>query len=48
MAGMHSVLAAEVWTYWISFVLVAGSVLAVIATGVAYLLKVYATRFPKQ
>jgi|GEM_PF-2229940 len=46
--GAMRVLAAETWTYWISLVLVASGVLAGVATGVGYLLKVYGSRFPKQ
>jgi len=42
------VLAAKVWSYWISFALVGGIILAILATGVLYLVKVYSTRFPKQ
>ena len=47
---MHPVpvLAAKVWHYWISLALIFGAVLAVIAVGVGYLVKVYSTRFPKQ
>ena len=45
---MVPVLAAKVWTYWISIVLVASAVLTVLAVGLGYLVKVYSTRFPKQ
>ena len=44
---MH-VLAANVWIYWISIVLVASGLLMVLLTGVGYLVKVYSTKFPKQ
>lgn len=43
-----AILAAKVWTYWISLVLVAAVVLVVLGTGIGYLVKVYSTRFPKQ
>ena len=46
--SVAAVLAAEVWSYWISFALVGGIVLAIIALGVLYLVKVYSTRFPKR
>jgi hypothetical protein len=42
------VLAAKVWTYWISYALVGMAVLAVLATVLGYLLKVVATRYPRQ
>src|SRR3954465_7620034 len=45
---MHLILAAKVWHYWISIVLVASAVLGVVALGVGYLVKAYSTRFPKQ
>ena len=45
---MASLLAAEVWAYWISIVLVASALLMVLAIGVGYLVKVYSTKFPKQ
>jgi hypothetical protein len=45
---MHLILAAKVWHYWISIVLVASAVLGIVALGVGYLVKVYSTRFPKQ
>jgi len=45
---MQPMLAAEVWHYWISIVLVASAVLVVLATGLGYLVKVYSTKFPKQ
>jgi len=40
--------AAKVWSYWISLVLVVAIILTIVATAVGYLVKVYATRFPKQ
>ena len=45
---MHPILAAKVWTYWISIVLVISGILMLVATGVGYLVKVYSTKFPKQ
>ena len=45
---MHPVLAAKVWHYWISIVLIASAVLGIVSLGVGYLVKVYSTRFPKQ
>ncbi len=45
---MSAILAAKVWTYWISVVLVAGALLTVLAMGIGYLVKVYSTKFPKQ
>ena len=41
------VLAAEVWHYWVSFVLVGVVVLAILGTLVGYLLKVTSARYPK-
>ena len=46
--SVAAVLAAKVWSYWISFALVGGIVLAIVGLGVLYLVKVYSTRFPKQ
>ena len=45
---MSAILAAKVWTYWISIVLVAAAILTVVAMGVGYLVKVYSTKFPRQ
>jgi len=47
---MHAVLLAEAkpWTYWISFVLVAVVILSIIGTAIGYMLKVSASRYPKQ
>jgi hypothetical protein len=45
---LAAVLAAKVWTYWISVVLVAAAILTVLAVGLGYLVKVYSTKFPKQ
>jgi hypothetical protein len=44
---MH-LLAAKVWNYWISYVLIGAGILMLIATFVGYMVKVYSTKFPKQ
>jgi hypothetical protein len=41
-------LAAKVWTYWISIALIAGVVLTILAVGVGYLVKVVSMKYPKQ
>jgi hypothetical protein len=40
-------LAAVVWTWWISLPLVAGGVLAIVATILGYLKKVSSLKYPK-
>ena len=45
---MSYLLAAEVWHYWLSFVVFGAAVLAVIATLVGYLVKVTSNKYPKQ
>jgi len=45
---MSPILAAKVWTYWISLVLVAAGILTVLAMGIGYVVKVYSTKFPRQ
>jgi len=45
---MSPILAAKVWTYWISLVLVAAGILTVLAMAVGYVVKVYSTKFPRQ
>ena len=45
---MHLLAAAKPWTYWISWVLVAVAVLAVVGTVIGYLVRVTAARYPKQ
>jgi hypothetical protein len=40
--------AAEVWTYWISFFIIALTVLMCLGLGVAYLVKVVSLKYPKQ
>lgn len=42
------VVAAQVWHYWISFALLAPSVLLLVAMGIGYLTKVVANKYPKQ
>jgi hypothetical protein len=42
------IVAAEVWTYWISFFLVVPVVLMCIGLGVAYVVKVVSLKYPKQ
>jgi hypothetical protein len=41
-------LAAKVWTYWISVFLVLGVLLAIVATFVGYLVKVTSRKYPRQ
>lgn len=43
-----SILAAEVWTYWISFFIIVPVIVVCIAIGVAYLAKVVSLKYPKQ
>jgi hypothetical protein len=45
---MPGMFAAVVWTWWISLPLVAGGVLAIIATIFGYLRKVQSLKYPKQ
>ena len=45
---MHVLALAKPWTYWISWVLVAGAVLAVVATIIGYFVRVTSARYPKQ
>lgn len=45
---MSQLLAAEVWHYWISFVVFGGAVLAVLATLVGYLVKITSNKYPRQ
>lgn len=45
---MPALVAAEVWHYWLSFVLFGAAVVALIATLVAYLTKVTSNKYPKQ
>jgi hypothetical protein len=41
-------LAAKVWTYWISYFIVIPVFLLVVGIGVAYLVKVVSLKYPKQ
>jgi hypothetical protein len=43
-----ALLAAKVWTYWISFFLVIPAVLMVLGVGVLYLVKVVSTKYRRQ
>ena len=45
---MSQLLSAEVWHYWLSFVVFGAAVLALIATLVGYLAKVTSNKYPKQ
>ena len=40
--------AAKVWTYWISLFIVVPVILLVIGLGIAYLVKVVSLKYPKQ
>ncbi len=48
LAALAGVLAAKVWHYWISWVLLGATLPLVIALGVGYYLRVMSTRPPKQ
>ena len=48
MPPMDPLLAAKVWHYWIAVPLVAGAVLAIIATIVGYLVKVQSPKYPRR
>jgi amino acid permease len=41
-------LAATVWTYWISIFIIIPVVLVVVGIGIAYLVKVVSLKYPKQ
>lgn len=45
---MSPLLSAEVWHYWLSFVIFGATVLAVISLVVGYLAKVTSNKYPKQ
>ncbi len=45
---MSPLLLAEVWHYWLSYVIFGAAVLAVIATFVGYITKVTSNKYPKQ
>jgi hypothetical protein len=40
--------AAKVWTYWISFFIFIPVILLVLGLGIAYLVKVVSLKYPKQ
>jgi hypothetical protein len=42
------IVAAEVWTYWISFFILVPVILLTLGVGVAYLVKVVSLKYPKQ
>ncbi len=46
--GVMRILAAEVWTYWISFFIIVATVLLCLGIGIAYLVKVVSLKYPKQ
>ncbi len=48
MPAPSPVLAAEVWHYWLSFVIFGAAVLAVVATFIGYLVKVTSNKYPRQ
>jgi hypothetical protein len=41
-------LAAKVWTYWLSIFIIVPVVLLVIGIGIAYLVKVVGLKYPRQ
>jgi hypothetical protein len=45
---MSPLLSAEVWHYWLSFVIFGAAVLAVISLIIGYLTKVTSNKYPKQ
>ncbi len=45
---MSFILAAEVWHYWLSFVIFGAALLAVVATAIGYLVKVTSNKYPKR
>jgi len=48
MAPAALLLAAKVWTYWISIALIGGVLLTIIAVGIGYVVKVMSMKYPKQ
>jgi hypothetical protein len=40
--------AAKPWIYWVAPLLVLGAMLALVAVGVGYLIKVTANKYPRQ
>jgi hypothetical protein len=47
LAGMSSVVASQVWHFWIAPAVVALAVVLVIATVIGYLKKVVSPKYPK-
>lgn len=45
---MEFILAAKVWHYWISIVLIGGIVAVMVALGIGYLVKVSSQKYPRQ
>ena len=45
---MDTLLAAEVWHYWIGIAILLPSLLAVVATIIGYLVKVTSNKYPRQ
>ena len=43
-----NLVAAKVWTYWISFFIIIPVILLVVGIGNAYLVKVVSLKYPKQ
>jgi hypothetical protein len=41
-------LAAKVWTYWLSIFIIVPIVILVIGIGIAYLVKVVSLKYPRQ
>ena len=48
MALAVVLLAAKVWTYWISIALIGGVVLSILAVAVGYVVKVLSIKHPRQ
>lgn len=48
IGAVAPLLAAEVWTYWISYVLVGGALLMILALAIGYLVRVTSHRYPRQ
>ena len=45
---MFLLAAAKPWIYWLSFLLVLGAALMIIALAVGYVIKVVAAKYPRQ
>jgi hypothetical protein len=48
MAAVAVLLAAKVWTYWISIALVGGIILSILGIAIGYVVKVMSMKYPKQ